>query len=132
MKPLERKRKDRNSIRNMYTPHRRKLQLPLRPRKLLIADVTWLQPYIIGGDSFREHVETLISYNLRNDSFQQDCIYIEQGHLMTLTLFMTHSMAIDPHRSVVVSWMPIPFCIPQVVSLPWCPPQSPSSTSQSN
>ena len=63
-----------------------------------------LQPHIIGGDLFREHVEALISYNLRNDSFQQDCIYIEQGHLMTPTSFMTHSMAIDLRRAVVVSW----------------------------
>ena len=116
----------------MCTPHRQKIQLPLHPRKLLIADVTRLQPYIVGGDSFREHVETLISYNLRNDGFQQDCIYIEQGHLMTPMTFMTHSMAIDPRRLVVVSWTPIPLCIPQAASLPWCPPPSPSSTLQSN
>ena len=75
------------SIRNMCTPLRRKLELPLRPRKLLIADVTRLQPYIIGGDSFWEHIEALISYNLRNDGFQQDCIYIEQGHLMTPMIY---------------------------------------------
>ena len=101
-------------------------------QKTLIANVTRLQPYIVRGDSFREHVETLISYNLRNDGFQQDCIYIEQGHLITPTTFMTHSMAIDPRRSVVVSWTPIPLCILQVASLPWCPSPSPSSTSQSN
>ena len=116
----------------MCTPRRRKIQLPLQPRKLLIADVTWLPPYIVGGDSFREHVETLIGYNLHNDGFQQDCIYIEQVHLMMPTTFMTHSMAINPRRSVVVSWTPIPLCILQVASLPWCPPPSPSSTSQSN
>ena len=114
----------------MSTLPQRKIQLPLRPRKLFIADVTWLQPFIVGGDSFREYVETLISYNLRNDGFQQDCIYIEQGHLITLMAFMTHSMAIDPRRSVVVSWMPIPLCIPQAASQHWCPLQLPSSTSQ--
>ena len=67
----------------MSTLPQRKIQLPLRPHKLLIADVTRLQPFIVGGDSFREHVEALISYNLCNDGFQQDCIYIEQGHLIT-------------------------------------------------
>ena len=63
----------------MSTLPQRKIQLLLRPRKLLIANVMRLQPFIVGEDSFREHVEALISYNLRNDSFQQDCIYIEQG-----------------------------------------------------
>ena len=126
------KRNNWNCIRNMCTPLQQKIQLPLCPRKLLIADVMRLQPYIVGGDSFREHVETLVSYNLRNDGFQQDCIYIEQRHLMTPTSFMTHSMAIDPRRAVIVSWTPIPLCIPQAASLPWCPPRSPSSTSQSN
>ena len=91
----------------MSTGHPRNLQLPLHPRTLLIVDVTRLQPFIIGGDAFRENIETLISYNVRNDGAQQDCLYIEQGHLMTPTMFMTHSMAIDPRRSVVVSWTPV-------------------------
>ena len=124
------KGRKRSSTRSMSTLPQRKIQLPLRPCKLLMADITWLQPFIVGGDSFREHVETLISYNLRNDGFQQDCIYIEQGHLITLMAFMTHPMAIDPCCSVVVSWMPIPLCIPQAVSQHWCPPQLPSSTLQ--
>ena len=83
------------------------LQLLLRPRTLLIAEVTKLQPFITGGDNFRENIETLVSYNVRNDGAQQDCLYIEQGHLMTPTTFMTYSMAIDPRKSVVVSWTPI-------------------------
>ena len=83
------------------------LQLPLRPRTLLITDVTRLQPFIAGGDSFRENIETLVSYNVHNDGSQQDCLYIEQGHLMTPTMFMTYSMAIDPRKSVVVTWTPI-------------------------
>ena len=66
------------------------------PRTLLIADVTRLQPFIIGGDAFQENIETLVSYNVHNDGAQQDCLYIEQGHLMTPTMFMTHSMVIDP------------------------------------
>ena len=49
----------------MSTLPYRKLQLPLRPHKLLIAHVTRLQPFIVGGDSFREHVEALILHNRR-------------------------------------------------------------------
>ena len=91
----------------MSTGCPRDLQLPLRPRTLLITDVTRLQPFIAGGDRFQENIETLVSYNIRNDGFQQDCLYIEQGHLMTSTTFMTYSMAIDPRKSVVVTWTPI-------------------------
>ena len=86
-------------------PHH--LQLPLRPRTLLITDVTRLQPFTTGGDNFRENIETLVSYNVRTDGLQQDCLYIEQGHLMTPTTFMTYSMAINPHKTVVVTWTPI-------------------------
>ena len=91
----------------MSTCRPRHLQLPLRPRTLLIADVTRLQPFTVGGDSFRENLETLVSYNVRTDGIQQDCLYIEQGHLMTPTTFMTYSMAVDPCQSVVVTWTPI-------------------------
>ena len=91
----------------MSTGRPRDLQLPLRPRTLLITDVTRLQPFITRGDSFRENIETLVSYNVHNDGFQQDCLYIEQGHLMTPTTFMTYSMAIDLQKSVVVTWTPI-------------------------
>ena len=56
----------------MSTGRPQRIQLPLCPRKLLIADVTRLQPFIVGGDSFRENIETLISYNVRNDGAQQD------------------------------------------------------------
>ena len=91
----------------MSTGRQHNLQLPLQPRTLLIADVTKLQPFIAGGNNFRESIETLVSYNVRNDGAQQDCLYIEQGHLMTPTMFMTHSMAIDPRKSVVVSWTPV-------------------------
>ena len=80
----------------MSTVCQRTIQLPLQLRKLLIVDMTRLQPFIVGGDSFCEHVEALINYNVWNDGQQQDCLYIEQGHLMTPTSFMTHSMAIDP------------------------------------
>ena len=106
------------------------LQLSLCPRTLLIADVTRLQPFIVGGDAFRENIETLISYNVRNDGAQQDCLYIEQGHLMTPTMFMTNSMAIDPRHSVVVSWTPVRLCsmLPQGSPL-LCPPGLPFSTS---
>ena len=80
----------------MSTSHPRNLQIPIQARTLLITDVTRLQPFIAGGDRFRENIETLVSYNVRNNGSQQDCLYIEQGHLMTPTTFMTYSMAIDP------------------------------------
>ena len=85
----------------------RHLQLPLTPRTLLIVDVTRLQPFTVGGEKFRENVETLVNYNIRNDGLQRDCIYIEQGNLMTPTLFMSYSMAIDPCKSVIVTWTPV-------------------------
>ena len=91
----------------MCTPCPHNVQLPLQPRTLLITNVTRLQPFTAGGDSFRENIETLVSYNVRTDGFQQDCLYIEQGHLMTPTMFMTYSMAIDPRQTVVVTWTPI-------------------------
>ena len=82
-------------IRGMSTSRLRNLHLPLCPRTLLITDVTRLQLFIARGDSFRENIETLVSYNIHSDSSQQDCLYIEQGHLMTPTTFMTYSMVID-------------------------------------
>ena len=94
-------------ISGMSTGRLRNLQLPLRPRTLLITNVTKLQPLTARGDSFRENIETLVSYNVRNDGAQQDCLYIGQGHLMTPTTFMTYSMAIDPRKTVVVTWTPI-------------------------
>ena len=124
------KRNTRRPTNGMSTGRPRNLQLLLCPRTLLIADVTRLQPFIVGGDAFRENIETLISYNIRNDGAQQDCLYIEQGHLMTPTTFMTHSMAIDLRRSVVVSWTPVRLCSMLLQgSLPLCPPELPFSTS---
>ena len=114
----------------MSTGRPRNLQLPLHPRTLLIVDVTRLQPFIVGGDAFQENIETLISYNVRNDGAQQDCLYIEQGHLMTPTSFMMHSMAIDPRCSVVVSWTPVRLCSMLLQGfLPLCPLGLPFSTS---
>ena len=92
----------------MSTSRPRNLHLPLRPKTLLITDVTRLQQFIAGGDSIQENIETLVSYNVCSDGFQQDCLYIEQGHLMTPTTFMTYSMAIDLRKTVVVTWTPIP------------------------
>ena len=114
----------------MCTGHPRNLQLPLRPRTLLIADVTKLQPFIVGDERFRENIETLISYNVRNDGAQQDCLYIEQGHLMTPTQFMTYSMVVDPQKTVVVTWTPIPIhSTQQQGSQPSSLPGLPSYTS---
>ena len=89
--------KQHTSSMSTCRPH--DLQLPLRPRTLLITDVTRLQPFTAGGDNFRENIETLVSYNIHTDGLQQDCLYIEQGHLMTPTTFMTYLMAIDPQNS---------------------------------
>ena len=92
---------------SMSTPRPRHVELPLQPRTLLITDVTRLQPFTAGGNNFRGSIETLVSYNIRTDGLQQDCLYIEQGHLMTQTTFMTFSMVVDPRKTVVVTWTPI-------------------------
>ena len=114
----------------MSTRRPRHLQLPLQPRTLLITDVTRLQPFTVGGDNFRESIETLVSYNVRTDGLQQDCLYIEQGHLMTPTTFMTYSMAIDPRKTIVVTWTPIRmYSMPQQGSQPSSLPGSPLYTS---
>ena len=113
----------------MSTRRLHNLQLPLRPRTLLITDVTRLQPFTAGGDSFCENIETLVSYNVRTDGLQQDCLYIEQGHLMTPTTFMTYSMAIDPCKTVVVTWTPIRMYSMQQGSQPSSLPGSPLYTS---
>ena len=113
----------------MSTRRPRNLQLPLQPRMLLITDVTRLQPFTARGDSFRENTETLVSYNVRTDGLQQDCLYIEQGHLMTPTTFVTYSMAIDPRKSVVVTWTPIQMYSMQQGSQPSSLPGSPLYTS---
>ena len=114
---------------SMSTRRPRHLQLPLRPRTLLITDVTRLQPFTAGGDNFRENIETLVSYNVRTDGLQQDCLYIEQGHLMTPTTFMTYSMAIDPCKTIVVTWTPIRMYSMQQGSQPSSLPGSPLYTS---
>ena len=101
------KENTRQPTSGMSTRRPRNLQLPLRPRTLLITDVTRLQPFMAGGDSFRENIETLVSYNVHTDGLQQDCLYIKQGHLMTPTTFMTYSMAIHPSKTIVVTWTPI-------------------------
>ena len=113
----------------MSTCHPCNLQLPLRPRTLLITDVTRLQPFTAGGDNFRENIETLVSYNVRTDGLQQDCLYIEQGHLMTPTTFMTHSMATDPRKTVIVTWTPIQMYSMQQGYQPSSLPGSPLYTS---
>ena len=102
-----RDRKHQAALSGMSIHHPQHLQLPLRPRTLLITDVTRLQPFTAGGDNFCENIETLVSYNVRTDGVQQDCFYIEQGHLMTPTTFMTYSMAVDPRKTIVVTWTPI-------------------------
>ena len=43
------------------------IQIPIHNRTLLIADVTRLQPFTMAGEAFRENIETLVSYNVRNN-----------------------------------------------------------------
>ena len=127
------KRKKRNNkwiISGMSTSRPQNLQLLLCPRTLLITDITKTTTIYRRGDSFRENIETLVSYNIRNYSSQQDCLYIEQGHLMTPTTFMTYSMVIDPRKSVVVTWTPIRmYSTPQQGFQPSSLPGSPLYTS---
>ena len=101
----------------------------VKHKNTAITDVTRLQPFTAGGDNFRENIETLVSYNVRNDGSQQDCLYIEQGHLMTPTSFMTYSMAIDPRKSVVVTWTPVRLSSMQQGFQPSSLPGSPLYTS---
>ena len=101
----KRERQDNKQTTNgMCMPRPCNVQLPLCPRTLLITDV---MTFTVCEDNFQENIETLISYNVHTDGIQQDCLYIEQGHLMTPTTFMTYSMAVDPCQSVVVTWTPI-------------------------
>ena len=74
---------------------------------MLIADVTRGELVHMNDDAFREQLETLISYNVRNDSIKQDCLYIEQGQFLNPSSFKGHSMAIDPQRTVMVTWTPV-------------------------
>ena len=114
----------------MFTGRSHNPQLPLQPRTLLIADVTKLQLFIVGRDNFRESIETLVKYNVHNDGAKQDCLYIEQGHLMTPPIFMSYSMVIDLRKSVVVSWTPVRLSSTlQQGSLPLYPLESPLYTS---
>ena len=101
------------------------------------AYVTWIYPYDHGlysslmlqdcsclpsvGTVFRENLETLVSYNVCMDGIQQDCLYIQQGHLMSPTTFMTYSMAVNPRKSVVVTWTPIKMYCTQQGSQPSSP-----------
>ena len=80
----------------MSTVHPRTIHLPLKQCKLSIVDITHMEIVPISDSAFREQLETLVSYNICNDGTRQDCLYIEQGHLLNLSLFQSHSMAIDP------------------------------------
>ena len=91
----------------MSTALPRTIHPPIQQRKVLIADVTRGQITHFNDDAFREQLETLISYNVCNDGYKQDCLYIEQGQFLNPSSFQSYSMAIDPQRTVVVTWMPV-------------------------
>lgn len=104
----------------MHLP--RTIHVPIQPRKLLIADVTRGQLVHMNDDAFREQLEALISYNVRNDGEKQDCLYIEQGQFLNPSSFKTQSMAIDPQRTVIVTWTPVQLHqLQQQPSQHWCP-----------
>ena len=63
----------------------------------------------MNDDAFREQLETLISYNVHNDRLKQDCLYIEQGQFLNPSSLKAHSMAIDPHHTVVLTWTQVQF-----------------------
>ena len=89
---------------------------------MLIADVTRGQLVHMNDDAFCEQLDTLISYNVRNDGVKQDCLYIEQGQFLNPSSFKAHSMVIDPQRMVVVTWTSVQLhhLQPQQ-SQHWCP-----------
>ena len=106
----------------MSTDHQRTIQPLIKQRKLLIADITRMAIEPMTDHQFREQLEALVSYNVCNDGVCQDCIYIEQGHYMNPNTFQSNSMAIDPRRSVVVTWTPVTIHNFQwQPSQPWCP-----------
>ena len=91
----------------MSTALPKTIQLPIREWKLLIADVTHMELVHMSDDAFQEQLETLISYNIRNDGQKQDCLYIEQGQFLNPSSFRAQSMAIDPQGTIVITWTPI-------------------------
>ena len=106
----------------MSIPLPRTIHPPIQERKVLIADVTRGQLVHMNDDAFCEQLDTLISYNVRNDGVKQDCLYIEQGQFLNPSSFKAHSMVIDPQRMVVVTWTPVQLhhLQPQQ-SQHWCP-----------
>ena len=91
----------------MSIPLPRTIHLPIKERKVLIADITRGELVHMNDDAFREQFDTLISYNVRNDGIKQDCLYIKQGQFLNPRSFKGHSMVIDPQRTVVVTWTPV-------------------------
>ena len=88
---------------------------------MLIADVMRGELVHLNDDAFCEQLDALISYNVRNDGDKQDCLYIEQGQFLNPSSFKAHSMAIDPQRTVVVTWTPVPLHHLQLQkSQHWC------------
>ena len=59
----------------MSTDRQRTIHLPIKQRKLLIADVTRMALEPMTDHQFREQLETLVSYNVCNDGVCQDYLY---------------------------------------------------------
>ena len=88
----------------MYMQLQRNFHQPLQPKCLLIADVTQNQQIPLNWKGVRSDIETLISYNARDDGFTRDSFQIEYGQHMTANRFMAVQNSIDSRRSVVVTW----------------------------
>ena len=81
---------------------------PLQPKHLLIMDVMTNQQIPINWKAVLLDIETLISYNARDDGITRDSFEIECGQHMMTNWFMAAQNAIDSRRSVVVTWSLIP------------------------
>ena len=53
----------------MYTQFQRNFHQPLQPKRLLIVDITQHQQIPINWKGVPSDIETLISYNMRDDGF---------------------------------------------------------------
>ena len=55
------------TIKSMSTDRQRTIQLPIKQRKLLIADITRMAIEPMTDQQFHEQLEAFVSYNVRND-----------------------------------------------------------------
>ena len=98
---------DVNNTSTMYTQLQRNFHQPLQPKRLLIVNITQNQQLPSNWKGVPTDIETLISYNARDNGFSSDTFQIEYGQHMTTNRFMAAQNTIDSRRSVIVTWSPI-------------------------